>query len=140
MIETKPKQSPKVEPPKALTESFNVLGSAFKDWDGKDLKLIAKSSKDVLKYSHIIYKEKGNQEFLLCHFLIQYIISMLFSRTMFAGILNLKSSVPVETYVSLGDLFIALGQKVEKQDFHSSLLDVLAFVYDKELVPIVQTT
>lgn len=120
-----------------LTASLKVLGNALKSWDGKDLETIGNSSKDVLKYSNQIFKENNNRDFLLCHFLVQYIISMLLSRTLFAGALNLQSSISSDTFATLGDKFIEVSENVGKTQFQSTLLELLAFVYDKHLVPVI---
>ena len=137
MTEIKVQELPKIDVTEQLTTSLKILGAALKSWDGKDLEIIGNSSKDVLKNSNQIFKENNNRDYLLCHFLVQYIISMLLSRTLFAGALNLKSNISPDTFVELGDKFIKVGENVGKTQFQSTLLDVLAFVYDKQLVPVI---
>jgi hypothetical protein len=123
--------------PKALSESLVLLGNALKIWDGKNLEDIAKPSGLALTYCTELFKRTNDKEYLFCHLIIQYTTSMLFSKIMLSGSFGLQIDIPLKKYSDFGDEFIKAGKSMGTNAFHSSLLDILAYAYGNQLVPVV---
>ncbi len=129
-------QEPKAQESINLAVHLTTLGNAVKTWDGKDLDALAKPSKDVLISCTAKFKENKDADYLLCHLLVQTMISTMLSRNLFATMLNMQSKIPKKVTVRLGDEIIGIGESVDKADFEKRLLKTLAFVYSKDLIPI----
>lgn len=131
---------PREEILKKLSKDLHDFGDKLKVWEGKEIKEITKSLSVTLKSSMSAYKETNNSDFLLCAFVLQMMFSFVFAKGMMSEVFKTEYVYPKDVMNQLGAKVLELSESVQKTDFVSILKLILAFAYQNDLMPILETS
>lgn len=125
-----------VKKPETIQDELLDFGKNLKEWNG-DIDKIGGPFKSVLKSLASTFKETKDPCYLLLSFMLQSIMSYIVSKSLMSQVLFKKKTeykFPKETVTQLGDKMIDLAGKTNQTAFLPTLLSVLAFAYQNDLI------
>lgn len=128
--------------PEIIQDELLDFGKKLKDWNG-DIDKIGGPFKSVLKSSASTFKETKDPCYLLLSFVLQSIVSYMLSKSIMSQMLfktKTEYKFPKETVSQLGDRIIDLAGKINQTAFLPTLLSVLTFAYQNDLIQTIPTS